>query len=67
MVIGGVFFNLVKGSSDDSSDSGRESAPSGAGDSRKGAIGSSVGPSYLRSADGVLLVGLNSDVAPYKL
>jgi hypothetical protein len=67
MGIGGVFFNGRKGSSDDPSDSNRESAPRGAGDSRKGAMGSSSGPSYLGRVDGGLLLGVNGDVAPYKL
>jgi len=64
---GGVFFNAAKGSSDDSSESGRESAPRAAGDLCIGSLGSSSGPSNLRRVEGGLVLVVKGDVAPYKL
>ena len=64
---GGVFFKAANESSDDSSDSGRESAPRAAGDLRRGSLGPSSGPSNLRRVEGVLVLAVKGDVAPYKL
>ena len=72
IAIGGVFFNFLLWSPDDSSDSGRDSPdweliPNGAGDSRKGSTGSSPGPSACPSVEHGLARGVKGDVAPYVL
>jgi hypothetical protein len=64
---GGVFFNAAKGSSEDSSESGRQSAPRAAGDVRSGSLGSLSGPSNVRRVEGGLVLAVKGDVAPYKL
>jgi hypothetical protein len=64
---GGVFFNCANGSSDDSSEFCSESLPSAAGDARRGAAGSSSGPSNLRRVEGAFVVAGKGEVAPYKL
>jgi len=64
---GGVFFNCANGSSEDSSEVCSESLPNAAGDARRGATGSSSGPSNLRSVEGVFVLAGKGDVAPYKL
>lgn len=64
---GGVFFNCANGSSDDSSEFCSESLPSAAGDARRGAAGSSSGPSNLWSVEGAFVLVVKGDVAPYRL
>ena len=67
MGIGGVFLCSSIGSSAESSESGRESAPKGAGEALRGSPGPSSCPPNPRSATGVLFLGLKGEVAPYKL
>lgn len=67
MGIGGVFLCFSIGSSAESSESGRESAPKGAGEALRGSPGPSSCQSNARSSTGVLFLGLKGEMAPYKL